>query len=141
MESKSANVHEKRRTPRPATAPIQLTIAATELLDRARGLRSARAAQNLVPGTGAPLTQSLLALCARAKLQEHTSPGPASIQVLQGTVILGVSGGDRQTLTAGDWSLIPPSHHDLEAVSDTVVLLTVATTPQRGADTAGREIS
>ena len=138
MEPNATKVHEQRRSPGAPTAPVQLAVAATQLLDRARGVRSARAAQNLFPGAGAPLTQSLLALCAGAHLQEHTSPGPASIQVLQGTVILGVD-GDRQTLTAGDWSPVPVSRHDLEAVSDAVVLLTVAPTPQRTADASGGE--
>lgn len=138
METNSAKVHEQRRAPRTPTAPVQLDVAASELLDRARDLRSARAAQNLIPGAGAPLTQSLLALCAGAHLQEHTSPGPASIQVLQGTIILGVD-GDRQTLTGGDWSPIPVSRHDLEAVSDAVVLLTVAPTPHGAGETAGSD--
>lgn len=140
MGTTSTTAHQQRRTPGTPMLPVQLAVAATELLDQARGLRSARAAQNLVPGAGAPLTQSLLALCAGAHLQEHTSPGPASIQVLQGTVVLG-AGGDRQTLTAGDWSTIPVTRHDLEAVSDAVVLLTVAPTPQLAGDTAGGETS
>lgn len=136
MGTTSTTAHQQRRTPETPTLPVQLAAAATELLDRARGLHSARAAQNLVPGAGAPLTQSLLALCAGARLQEHTSPGPASIQVLQGTVVLGAA-GDRQTLTAGDWSTIPVTRHGLEAVSDAVVLLTVAPTSPGAKDPSG----
>lgn len=131
-----ASIHEPRRNPRGPTAPVDLAVAATELLERARGLRSARAAQNLFPGAGAALTQSLLALCAGARMAEHTAPGPASLQVLDGTVVLGV-GPDRHALTAGDWSPVPTAPHLLEAVSDAVVLLTVAAAPRRAADTLG----
>lgn len=74
------------------------------------------------------LKQTLLALVAEARREEHEAPGPASLLVVSGDVRLGTSDGG-VTLTAGQWTLIPDQRHDLAAATDAVVLLTVA--PER----------
>ena len=70
------------------------------------------------------LRQNLMALLAGQSLGEHESPGEATLQVVQGNVRLtGVSGA--WDLVAGDFMPIPRERHNLQAVTDAVVLLTV----------------
>jgi quercetin dioxygenase-like cupin family protein len=71
------------------------------------------------------LRQTLIALRSGARLDEHESPGEATLQVLHGRVAL-VAGDDRWELSAGDLLAIPAARHALEALDDAVVLLTVA---------------
>lgn len=111
----------------PAGAPndvTNLSSAAAELLDQARGSNAGRAARTLIPGGGAPLKQTLLALVAGQSLAEHDPPTAAALQVLAGRVRL-VSGGEELYLGAGDHAPIPPVRHHLDCVDDAVVLLTV----------------
>jgi quercetin dioxygenase-like cupin family protein len=68
----------------------------------------------------------LIALAADRSLAEHESPGEATLQVLQGTVRL-AAGAESWEGGAGDFLVIPPMRHDLTALTDAVVLLTVAT--------------
>jgi len=60
-------------------------------------------------------------------LDEHENPGEATIQVLRGRVTL-IAGKTRWNGSPGDLIVIPDSRHSLEAVEDSVVLLTVAKT-------------
>ena len=63
----------------------------------------------------------------RHNLDEHENPGEATLQVLHGRVTL-VAGENRWNGSPGDLMFIPDSRHALEAVEDSVVLLTVAKT-------------
>ncbi|MEX0657539.1 MAG: hypothetical protein WD080_00230 [Egibacteraceae bacterium] len=103
---------------------VNLTTAAAELLEEARAANAGRAGRTLTPGAGGPLKQTLLALLAGQHLQDHASPGAATLQVLQGAVRLTTS--DDVELGAGDHAPIPSEKHGLEARDDAVVLLTVA---------------
>ena len=67
----------------------------------------------------------LIALRAGASLDEHENPGEATVQVLQGRVRL-VAGENRWNGSPGDLMFIPDSRHALDALEDSVVLLTVA---------------
>ena len=107
------------------TAPINVTAAATSLLREAHGASSGRAGRTLQREAHAPLKQTLLALRASQSLGDHTAPGPASVMVVQGSVVLTTGTGDLD-LGAGDWAPIPQTAHSLRAHSDAVVLLTVA---------------
>lgn len=118
-------IHAPRREPSAPDAPAVLAELGEELLGQARELDAGRSARTLTPGAGAALKQTLLALVEGTRLEEHDAPGPASIQVLSGDVRLGTSDGGVE-LTAGQWALIPDEPHDLAAVADAVVLLTVA---------------
>lgn len=77
-----------------------LTALAQEQLDAARAARSGRAAVTLYGGHEHRLRQTVIAL-------------RAGTQVWNGRT--------------GDHLTIPPQRHDLEALSDAAVLLTVAT--------------
>jgi quercetin dioxygenase-like cupin family protein len=74
------------------------------------------------------LHQTLVALAAGRRMEEHESPGEATLHVLQGRVRL-VAGADSWDGLSGDLLIVPASRHALEAIEDSVVLLTVAKRP------------
>jgi quercetin dioxygenase-like cupin family protein len=121
-------IHAPRREPAVPDAPASLPDIGDELLEQARTLDAGRSARTLTPGAGAALKQTLLALVGGTRLEEHDSPGPASLFVLSGDVRLGTSDGG-VALTDGQWAAIPDTPHDLAATTDAVVLLTVAVEP------------
>jgi quercetin dioxygenase-like cupin family protein len=94
-------------------------------LAAAREAGSGRAAVTVYGGQQHDLRQTLIALVEGRSLGEHDSPGEATLQVLSGRVRLH-AGEETWEGGAGDYVHIPPQRHDLEAVSDAVVLLTVA---------------
>ncbi|WP_448073715.1 cupin [Georgenia yuyongxinii] len=73
-----------------------------------------------------PLRQSVIALSAGQKVEEHNTPLAATLQVLHGLVRLTSPGGD-VVLAAGALEPVPPERHGLVAIDDAVVLLTVVT--------------
>jgi quercetin dioxygenase-like cupin family protein len=103
---------------------ISLTSMASEKLAEARQAHSGRAAHTIHGGHEHELRQTVLALLAGRELSEHDSPGQASLQVLQGHVRL-TAGDDAWDGKAGDYVVIPPQRHSLQAVDDSVVMLTV----------------
>ncbi len=108
---------------------VNVDDLARDLLREAAADRSRRAARTLAhPVDG--LRQTLIALSAGAALQEHNSPGPASLLVLHGVARL-TAGEDTVTLTVGDHVPIPPRRHSLAADGDAVVMLSVATATRR----------
>ncbi|WP_052668572.1 hypothetical protein [Nitriliruptor alkaliphilus] len=116
---------------------LHLPTAAAELLASLADETSGRAARTLTPGAHAPLKQTLLALRAGHRLQDHRAPGQATLEVLVGRVRL-TTDADELALSAGHWAPIPDEVHGLVADEDSVALLTVAgrTTAGTGADTA-----
>ncbi len=103
---------------------ISLTGLAAEKLAEARQSHSGRAAHTIHGGHAHELRQTLVALLAGRELSEHDSPGQASLQVLQGHVHL-TAGADVWDGKTGDYVVIPPQRHSLQAVEDSVVMLTV----------------
>lgn len=93
-----------------------------ELLQKARGANSGRAAHSVY--SGRYLKQALLTLTAGTTMAEHDSPPEATMQVLQGSVALS-SAEESWDLRAGDLMTIPPERHSVQAHEDTAFLLTI----------------
>ena len=104
---------------------MSLTALAREHADRAKSASSGRSSQTVYGGHEHTLRQTLLALTAGQALSEHENPGEATLQVLSGRVRIN-AGDTTWEGSTGDLLIIPDARHDLEAVQDAVVLLTVA---------------
>jgi quercetin dioxygenase-like cupin family protein len=102
-----------------------LTALVRHHLEAARAASSGRSAHTVYGGHEHMLRHTLVALRAGSSLDEHENPGEATLQVLHGRVAL-VAGDNRWNGSPGDLITIPDSRHSLEAVEDSVVLLTVA---------------
>lgn len=107
---------------------LSLTDLSAELLAEARGHSSGRASRTLHGGRDHSLRQLLLALAADRSLSDHESPREATLQVLSGHVRLTTGDGDWEGRD-GDFVVIPPVRHGLDAVTDSVVLLSTDVTP------------
>ena len=101
-----------------------LTSLSDDLLGQERGAHAGRAATTLHPFGNGLLRQTVIALTSGTALNDHESPGEATLQVLRGGVRLTWS-GDELDLVAGDIAPIPPQRHGLHALADAVVLLCV----------------
>ena len=102
-----------------------LTALVHQHLTIAREATSGRSAHTVYGGHEHTLRQTLIALASGQHLEEHESPGEATLHVLHGSVRL-AAGDSAWDGAAGDLLVIPPDRHGLEALEDTVVLLTVA---------------
>ncbi len=103
-----------------------LTRLGEEQLGKARSASSGRSAVTVHGGHEHDLRQTLIARAGGHALGEHEAPGEATLQVLVGEVRL-TAGEDSWQGAVGDHVIIPPHRHDLAALTDAVVLLTVAT--------------
>jgi quercetin dioxygenase-like cupin family protein len=99
-----------------------------KLLASARAAPSGRSAHTLFGGREHRLRQTVIALAAGHRLAEHDSPGEASLRVLRGQAQL-ITATQQWTGRAGDHVIIAPERHELLAVEDTAVLLTVVSAP------------
>lgn len=104
---------------------LSLDALARQQLEAAKAGSSGRAAHTVFGGHEHVLRQTLIALCAGRSLGEHRNPGEATVHVLHGRVRL-VAGHDSWEGRRGDLLIVPPAQHHLEAMEDSVVLLTVA---------------
>ncbi|WP_029137430.1 cupin domain-containing protein [Nakamurella lactea] len=108
---------------------ISLTELAVEQLAAAQRVATGRSAVTVLGGRGRTLRQIVLAFVAGKGLDDHEAPGEATLQVLRGRVRLATE-DDNWEGTAGDLLTIPALRHNLEALDDSVVLLSVSV-PQR----------
>lgn len=105
---------------------LSLTDLAREQLEKARSASAGRSALTVHGGHHYVLRQTVVALRAEAALAEHESPGEATLQVLVGRVRMH-AGDETWEGDVGDLLVIPPRRHDLVALEDAVVLLSVGT--------------
>lgn len=105
-----------------------LTALSREQLKLAAASTTGRSAATVYGGHEHVLRQTMIALVRGQKLSEHENPGEATVHVLHGRVRLG-AGDDRWDGSPGDLIVVPDRRHDLEALEDSVVLLTVAKLP------------
>jgi quercetin dioxygenase-like cupin family protein len=105
-------------------APIDVHALARKLLEEATAAGAGRAARTL-PHPVDGLRQTVIALRGGEGLNEHESPGPASLLVIQGRVRL-VAGERTIEMDTHVFSPIPDMRHSLQADEDSVVLLSVA---------------
>ncbi|MCI4674610.1 cupin domain-containing protein [Candidatus Mycolicibacterium alkanivorans] len=103
---------------------VSLTSLAREQLEAARAASSGRSAHTVYGGHEHSLRQTLIALTAGSELDEHESPGEATLQVLHGRVRVASAQAHWEGST-GDHIVIPQSRHGLHALDDSAVLLTV----------------
>lgn len=101
-----------------------LSQLAEEHLAVAHQARSGRSSHTLYGGREHSLRQTVIALIAGQGLAEHANPGQATLQVLKGRVQLSATGQETE-LRTGDHAAIPEAPHALDAVEDSVVILTV----------------
>lgn len=103
---------------------ISLTALARQQLNAARSASSGRSAHTVYGGHEHTLRQTLIALTGGSALDEHESPGEATLQVIEGRVSL-VNAEASWEGSPGDHIVVPRSRHSLHAIEDSVVLLTV----------------
>lgn len=109
------------------TDAMSLSVLAEEQIAAARTSSAGRSAHTIHGGQGHALRQTVLALMGGQALGEHNSPGEATLLVLAGRVRLS-AGEDSWEGVTGDLLIIPPARHDLAALEDSAVLLSVAST-------------
>jgi quercetin dioxygenase-like cupin family protein len=105
--------------------PTSLTDLAEQHLAAARTAASGRSAGTVVGGHDRTLRQTVIALTAGQRLDEHENPGEATVHVLRGQVRM-ATGTDSRDVAAGELLVVPDARHSLEALTDCAVLLTVA---------------
>ena len=104
---------------------ISLTALAREHLETARAATSGRSAHTVYGGHEHSLRQTLMAMKAGSTMEDHESPGEATLQVLHGRVRVTNSSAGWEG-SPGDHIILPRERHGLTAVEDSVVLLTVS---------------
>lgn len=102
---------------------LSLEAVSREQLASAANSAAHRSSTTVFGGHEHALRQTVIALKSGAVLSEHENPGDATVQVLSGRVRLR-AGGDAWDGRTGDLVIVPPQRHSLEALADSVVLLT-----------------
>lgn len=97
-------------------------------LEHARTASSGRSATSVYSGHERVLRQTVIALRAGERMDEHENPGEATIYVLHGRIAL-TAGEVTWTAMTGDFLVVPQQRHALEALEDCAILLTVAKLP------------
>jgi quercetin dioxygenase-like cupin family protein len=103
---------------------MSLIALARQQLAAARAANAGRSAHTVYGGHEHNLRQTLIALVDGTGMDEHESPGEATLHVIEGRVKLTNSEASWEG-SAGDLLVIPRTRHSLHALADSVVLLTV----------------
>jgi len=104
---------------------IDLNALAAQHLVAARAASNGRSSAKLIGDHTKLLRKNLIALAAGSSLQDHESPGEATLLVLEGSIEFH-AGDESVTLSAGHMLVIPPERHGLTAITDAAVVLSVA---------------
>ncbi|MFC5999599.1 LuxR family transcriptional regulator [Quadrisphaera sp. GCM10027208] len=105
---------------------VDLGAVAREQAEAAVTAGSGRAAVTVFGGQANTLRQTVIALRAGAVLDDHENPGEATLHVLSGRVrLVGAQTGDAAEGQTGTLLVVPEERHRVEAVEDSVILLTV----------------
>lgn len=107
---------------------LSITAMVRQHLAKATSAPSGRSAHTVYGGHEHVLRQTLVALAAGQRLEEHENPGEATVHVLHGRVRLS-AGSTSWEGSPGDLLVVPDARHALEALVDSAVLLTVAKVP------------
>jgi quercetin dioxygenase-like cupin family protein len=102
-----------------------LTRLRAEQLDEARSASSGRSSHTITGGHDHSLRQTVIALLGGQRLDDHERNGEATVHVLEGRIRL-VTAESSVDGSTGDLIEVPDTRHAVEAVEDSVVLLTVA---------------
>lgn len=73
------------------------------------------------------LRQSIIALTTGSTLADHNAPPAATLQVLQGTVVVTAGPGEDVRLETGQLVQLTKVRHGVKALQDSVFLLTTVT--------------
>lgn len=103
---------------------VSLTELAAQHLEIARAAESKRSAITVYGGRERHLRQTLLAIVAGHGLDEHRSPGEATLQVITGRIVLR-SATRSWELEPGSYVEIPDEVHAVDVIEDAAFLLSV----------------
>lgn len=117
-----------------------LTALVRHELDHALTANSGRSSKTVFGGHEKILRQTVIALREGYGLDEHSSPGEATIYVLHGRVVM-ESGGDSWSAWVGDLLIVPAETLTLKALEDSAVLLTVVKPAERHTDSASTTLT
>jgi quercetin dioxygenase-like cupin family protein len=104
---------------------MSLIARGRDHLEQALTASSGRSSETIIGGHENVLRQTLIALRAGEGLSDHDNPGEATVHVLEGRVLLR-SGEMQWDGSVGDLIVVPNARHSLDAVHNSVILLTVA---------------
>ena len=102
---------------------VALTAAIQKAIDTARAADNGRHAELII--NDGPLRQTVIALTTGTELAEHNSPPAASIHVIHGA--LRITGEEPTVIEGGEIEALTHFRHAVEAIEDTVFLLTTVT--------------
>lgn len=102
-----------------------LTQIGMQQLEKAREASSGRAAITVYGGAEHNLRQTLIAIAGTRELADHANPGEATLYVIEGSANL-LWGDQGIGLNKGDYVIIPNAVHSVQALEDSVLLLTVS---------------
>ncbi|GAB2525917.1 cupin domain-containing protein [Paramicrobacterium agarici] len=101
-----------------------LTALARHELEHAQNSSSGRSAKTVFGGREHALRQTLIALREGVTMGDHESPGDATVHVLSGRIELTTADASWSGWN-GDLIIVPDAIHNVRALEDSVLLLTV----------------
>ena len=106
-------------------ASVSLAGLAAECIAEARTADAGRSSRMLFGGFGR-FRQVLVAFVEGGGLPEHGGSSAVTLQVVSGRVRVSTAGGGWEG-SAGDFLVIPAERHDLLALEEAAILLTIGT--------------